>query len=267
MPSEEPERPVGQEERDEPVSTAARRESAPVSTPAPPSTRPLSTSPPAVDSVDLPHSTPQRSTPPPSAPPPAATGRYETYPPPPSDDVPETKEARRSRFENLLPGVIRRGIERGIEAGLNTFEKSLETGRGTTDAMREVLSEVKIPRDVASSVVRTLQEAKLPREIASAVFTQMDETKNDVLRIVAKEVRDFLEATDLATELKAALTSLSFEVRTEVRFIPNDAGAGVKPQVKARTRVKRAQDSRLRERSRRRSSYDAADSDDAEDDE
>jgi len=135
--------------------------------------------------------------------------------------------------------LIRRGIEKGIEAGLNTFEKSIETGRETTDAMREVFSEVKIPRDVASAVGKALQEAKLPREIAGAVFNQIDETKNDVLRIVAKEVRDFLDATDLASEIKAALTSLSFEVRTEIRFIPNDAGVGVKPDVKSRTRVKR----------------------------
>ena len=39
--------------------------------------------------------------------------------------------------------------------------------------------------------------------------------KNDVVRIIAREVRDFLDATDLASEIKAALTSLSFEIRTE----------------------------------------------------
>jgi hypothetical protein len=164
---------------------------------------------------------------------------------PPSDRPSEPppgeggREPRRNRFENILPGLIRRGIEKGIEAGMHTFERSLETGRGTTDAVRGVFSEVRLPRDVANAVGRALTEAKLPREIASAVFSQLDETKNDVLRIVAREVRDFLEATDLADELKAALTSLSFEIRTEVRFIPNDAGTGVKPDVRARSRVKR----------------------------
>jgi hypothetical protein len=152
----------------------------------------------------------------------------------------EEKDAqRRNRFETLLPGLIRRGIEKGIEAGLSTFEKSLETGRETTGAVREVLSEVKAPRDVAVAVGKALSEAKLPREIASAVFTQIDDTKNDVLRIMAREFREFLEATDLANELKAALTSLSFEIRTEVRFIPNSEGTGVKPDVRARTRMKR----------------------------
>jgi hypothetical protein len=151
---------------------------------------------------------------------------------------------RRGRFENILPGLIRRGIEKGIEAGLHTIERSVETGRGTTDAVRGLLDEVKLPRDVANAVGRALTEAKLPRDIASAVFNQFDETKNDVLRIVAGEVRDFLEATDLAGEIKAALTSLSFEIRTEVRFIPNDAGTGVKPEVRARSRIKRAEERR-----------------------
>ena len=72
-----------------------------------------------------------------------------------------------------------------------------------------------------------------------------------MLRIVAREVRDFLEATDLAGELKAALTSLSFEIRTEVRFIPNDAGTGVKPDVRARSRVKRSTAERPRDERRR----------------
>jgi hypothetical protein len=68
---------------------------------------------------------------------------------------------------------------------------------------------------------------------------------------VAGEVRDFLEATDLASEIKAALTSLSFEIRTEVRFIPNDAGTGVKPDVRARSRIKRVDGRAGRRRARR----------------
>jgi hypothetical protein len=162
---------------------------------------------------------------------------------PPPSDAPNGE--KRGRFERRLPNLIRRGIEKSIEAGLYTFEKSMETGRETTDAVREVFSEVKIP-DVATAVGKALQEAKLPREIAGAVLGQLDETKNDVVRIIAREVRDFLDATDLAGEITAALTSLSFEVRTEVRFIPNDAGTGVRPHVRARTGVKRSSGSRRR---------------------
>jgi hypothetical protein len=196
----------------------------------------------------------------------ADEGRDSSLPPPGSDrpsQPPAESGPRRGRFENILPGLIRRGIEKGIEAGLHTIERSVETGRGTTDAVRGVLNEVKLPRDVANAVGRALTEAKLPRDIASAVFNQFDETKNDVLRIVAGEVRDFLEATDLAGEIKAALTSLSFEIRTEVRFIPNDAGTGVKPEVRARSRIKRAEDRRhARKRPQRGRSKEAPDTND-----
>ena len=210
---------------------------------------------------------------PPAEPEAVEPARRDSIPPPPGSERPPSdrpseppgesgKEPRRNRFENILPGLIRRGIEKGIEAGLHTFERSLETGRGTTDVVRGVFSEVKLPRDVANAVGRALTEAKLPRDIASAVFTQLDETKNDVLRIVAREVRDFLEATDIADELKAALTSLSFEIRTEVRFIPNDAGTGVRPDVRARSRIKRS--SRERDQERRRGKSQPPGADDAE---
>src|SRR5689334_9683817 len=93
----------------------------------------------------------------------------------PPEDAKDAKEASsgRRRFETMLPGLIRRGLEKGIEAGIATFEKSLETGRETTDAVREVLSEVRAPREVASAVgdvataaAKAISEAKLPRELA-----------------------------------------------------------------------------------------------------
>lgn len=191
----------------------------------------------------------------------ARAATSDSEPPSPGSSPPPSGEARdptkRGRFESRLPSLIRRGIEKSIEAGLHTFERSMET----TDAVREVFSEVKIP-DIASAVGKALQEAKLPREIASAVLNQIDDAKNDVVRIIAREVREFLEATDLASEIKAALTSLSFEIRTEVRFIPNDAGTGVRPDIRARGRVKRTPSARERRRGRH-----AADQDDDERDE
>ena len=54
-----------------------------------------------------------------------------------------------------------------------------------------------------------------------------------VVGAVAGEVRSFLDSTDLATELQRALTALSFEVKMEIRFVPNKAGE-LEPKVKAR---------------------------------
>jgi hypothetical protein len=113
----------------------------------------------------------------------------------------------------VVRDTIRRGLERSIEAGIGTFSK-------TDGAIRDLVGDV-----------------KLPREVAGYVFSQLDESKNIVVRAVAKEVRDFLDATDIASELQRALTALSFEIKTEVRFIPNEAG-GVKPDVRTKVAPK-----------------------------
>lgn len=123
-------------------------------------------------------------------------------------------ERERRWSEGVLRDTLRKAVEKGIEAGVGTLRSADSALRGVT------------------------QDGKLPKELIGYVFASVDETKNAVVRGVAKEVRDFLEATDIASEFYRALTSLSFEVKTEIRFIPNDAG-GVRPQVKARAVQKR----------------------------
>ena len=110
---------------------------------------------------------------------------------PPRDDV----DVERRKLERLVPEIVKRVLEAG-------FEKLSEGPENMRRAMGEL---------------------RLPKEAIGAVMSQLDDTKSGLYRIVAKEVRDFLEQTNFADELTRALTSLSFEVRTEVRFIPNDA--------------------------------------------
>lgn len=119
------------------------------------------------------------------------------------DDIPR----RRRRIERILPDALKRAIEKGIETGIGTFANANESIRGMVGQRHEV-----------------------PKEVASYVLSQIDDTKNAAVGVVAREVREFLERADLATELQRALTSLSFEIRTEIRFIPNDKG-GVTPEV------------------------------------
>jgi hypothetical protein len=126
----------------------------------------------------------------------------------------ESGERERRWSEGVLRDTLRKAVEKGIEAGVGTLRSADSALRGVT------------------------QDGKLPKELIGYVFASVDETKNALVRTVAKEVRDFLEATDIAGEFYRALTSLSFEVKTEIRFIPNDAG-GVRPQVKARAVQKR----------------------------
>ena len=133
----------------------------------------------------------------------------------PEDELGEDSERqeRRRQLERVFREAFRRAIERGVEAGVGTFSRADKAVRGAID------------------------DVPLPKEIVGVLFSQFDDTKNALVRVVANEVRDFLEATDVAGELQRALTSLSFEIKTEVRFIPNEAG-GVKPQVRAKAAPK-----------------------------
>ncbi len=123
------------------------------------------------------------------------------------------RQERRRRVERYLREALRKTIERGVERGVDTLNKADKAVRGVVD------------------------DVPLPKEVVGYFFSQMDDTKNVLVRVVANEVRDFLDATDVAGELQRALTSLSFEIKTEVRFIPNDAG-GVRPQVRAKAAPK-----------------------------
>ncbi len=106
-------------------------------------------------------------------------------------------------LEGLLPDVLKRGV-----GGLMNEER-----------------------------LRSLAKQKeLPGEVVGFILGQVDSTKREVLRVVSREVRMFLQNVDLGGELTKILTSVSFEIRTEVRFIPNDAA--FEPEVKNKVSVR-----------------------------
>ena len=116
----------------------------------------------------------------------------------------------RERLEKLLPDVVRRAIS----AGTTAFSS-------TEDGIRRLVSEFNLPRDVAAYLIM-----------------QASASKDEVLRIIGSEVRHFLEHVNLSGELQKLLTSLSFEIKTEIRFIPNSESL-VKPEIKNKVGVKR----------------------------
>ena len=116
----------------------------------------------------------------------------------------------RERLEKLLPEVVRRAISAGSTALLTT-----------EDGIRKLVSEM-----------------NLPKELAAYLMMQASSSKDEVLRIISQEIRRFLESVNLSGELQKLLTSLSFEIKTEIRFIPN-SDAIVKPEIKNKVAVKR----------------------------
>ena len=102
-------------------------------------------------------------------------------------------ESKKSRFESVLPDILKRAVERGKESAKEAPEN-----------------------------LRSFVGDKIPKEVSSYVFHQVDETKNGLLKVFAGEVRNFLEATNLSSELRKLLTTVKFEIHTTIRFSPND---------------------------------------------
>jgi hypothetical protein len=132
--------------------------------------------------------------------------------PPTEDDAgrgetpPAEEDARqRGRLEQFIPEIVRRTFYAGLGAVFTTEE-----------GIRKLASDFHLPKDVANYLIQ-----------------QAASSKDELFRILAKELRGFLDGLNVSGELQKLLTSLSFEIKTEIRFIPNDeAVGGVKPNVK-----------------------------------
>ncbi len=157
----------------------------------------------------------------------------DTDPPePPSGGPAPGGPSRRKRLEAVLPELLKRAIEIGVDRA----------------------------QDAPESLKHFVGEMKLPKEIVSYILQQVDETKNGLFRVVANEIRDFLEHANISSEMKKILTTVQFEINTTVRFSPNDAPAPAategeatemprpKPEVKTQVHVKREEPRRRRAR-------------------
>jgi hypothetical protein len=109
----------------------------------------------------------------------------------------DSGDGKRSRLEGVIPEMLKRAVEKGVERASST------------------------PGDIKDF----LGDLKLPKEIVHYLFTQVDDTKNGLFRVVAKEMRDFLEQTNIAGDIQKVLTTVQFEINTTIRFTPNDGSA------------------------------------------
>jgi hypothetical protein len=119
------------------------------------------------------------------------------------DDKPEIEGEKKRLIERALeravPEIVKRAVERAVDAGIDRLSEGPEN-------LRQFVGDLKVPK-----------------ELLHYLYSQIDETKNGLYRVVAKEIRDVLEQTNLADEIAKVLTKLSFEIKTEIRFVPNDA--------------------------------------------
>jgi len=134
--------------------------------------------------------------------------RSTTSPPPQEDKLNETI---RQRLEHLVPELVKKTFAAGMGAVFQTEE----------------------------SIRRVAREVNLP-DVVGYVANSADGAKDKVFEVVARETRDFLSNLNLTEEIAKILTTLSFEIKTEIRFIPNSERlTGAEPDVKASVRLKR----------------------------
>jgi hypothetical protein len=138
-------------------------------------------------------------------------------PPPPPASEGEPSEAPgerglRERLEGLVPEIVRKTFYAGLGAVFSTEE----------------------------GIRKLAHDLPMPKEVATSLLSSADGVKDEVLRVVGRELSDFLGKLNVSQELAKLLTQLSFEIKTEVRFIPNDqAVGGVKPDIKNKMALKR----------------------------
>jgi hypothetical protein len=124
----------------------------------------------------------------------------------------EPRDRQRGRLEGFIPDIVKRTFYAGLGAVFTTEE-----------GIRKIASDLKLPKDVANYLIQ-----------------QAAASKDELFRVVGKELRGFLETVNISGELQKLLTSLSFEIKTEIRFIPNSERLiGSEPDVKASVRLKR----------------------------
>jgi len=126
------------------------------------------------------------------------------------DDDRELPETIRRRLESLVPELVKKTFAAGMGAVFSTEEG-----------------------------IRKLARESLP-EVAGYLASSADGAKDKVFEIIARETREFLANLNVTEEIAKLLTTLSFEIKTEIRFIPNsERYGGVEPDVKAGVKLKR----------------------------
>jgi|GEM_PF-1012003 len=121
-------------------------------------------------------------------------------------------ETIRQRLEHLVPELVKKTFAAGMGAVFQTEE-----------GIRRIAREVSLP------------------DVAGYIASSADGAKDKVFEVIARETREFLANLNVTDEIAKLLTTLSFEIKTEVRFIPNsDRFVGAEPDVKASVRLKRA---------------------------
>ncbi len=170
----------------------------------------------------------------------AEEGRAPGGPPRVEDDsaAPAGVDERRRRrlLDSLVPDLVRKALREGADA---ITDKELREQVVSEVLRKAVAKGSEVYEGTEDSLRKLIAELPLPKEVAETILERFDDYRAELFRVVREELHEWLEKVDVGYELQRILTSLSFEITTEIRFIPNEKGMQPKPDVKARAKVKR----------------------------
>jgi len=127
--------------------------------------------------------------------------------------------------------------EDGQGPGPSDERARAESPRRVSDTFRKALSQGFRSVRSGEEKIRGIVSDAMPKELVTYIKGAIDTGRDEVVRIVGNQTRKFLEGIDVGGEVAKILTSLSFEIKTEIRFIPNDQK--IKPDIKTTIRPKK----------------------------
>lgn len=120
---------------------------------------------------------------------------------------PTADSAERDPNADVRGGDGRTGEARGVEG---FAKRAIEAG-----VMRMLQTE---------EGLRALAGAVVPRELVGKALDGVDTVKGEAVAVIGRELRTFLANLNVGEEMAKILTSVSFEVKMQVRFVPNEDG-------------------------------------------
>ena len=112
------------------------------------------------------------------------------------------------------------------------------TLRGVSESVRKAIASGFKSVVQSEEWLRSTIADSMPKELITYMKSATDNTRDEVVRVIGAQAKRFFEGVDIGGEIQKILTTLSFEIKTEIRFIPNDKS--VKPDIKFSMRPKRA---------------------------
>jgi hypothetical protein len=120
-------------------------------------------------------------------------GESEGYPPDPLDDDEPPQPGREARA-GFVPEFVRKVAVAGLGAIFMTEEGI---------------------RNLAGQL-------KLPKEVLGFILSQAEKTKDELGRVLAEEVRRFLQSEKLREEFVKLMSGMTLEVKAQIRLVPAD---------------------------------------------